>query len=265
MATQAINAAYEFLDLSKPDIMFFSTPYAALENIYNQVKNGWGTIKDTSLGNPLANSLLNKLFGNTITQIKEEILEQLQGNLDNGLAASIALETAIKLQESKLISLAWAHAGSLMLDSFQNSELDNMAKNTATNLLKLFFKFGLVSNAYTAPLLWQAYYKLADFLLGTQSQSEYHSLRTIGTVFFIGEFNNKVPSKYQLPTIEISAAIANILVPEVMADYGYYIDYFHEVLNCELDQTKWEIFYDLITNCGWIFPYEKVAIICDRN
>ena len=265
LATQAINAAYEFLDLSKPDIMFFSTPYAALENIYNQVKNGRGTIKDTSLGNPLANSLLNKLFGNTITQIKEEILEQLQGNLDNGLAASIASETAIKLQESKLISLAWAHAGSLMVESFQNSELDDMTKNAATNLLKLFVKFGFASNAYIAPFMWQAFYKFADFILGKQSQSKNDSLSTIGTVFFTGEFNNKVPLKYQLPTIEMSAAIANVLVPEIMADHGYYIDYFHEVLNCERDEIKWDIFYVLVTNRGWIFPYEKVAIICDRH
>ena len=92
------------------------------------------------MGNPLANSLLNKLFGNARTQLKEEILEQLQGNLDNGLAASIASETAIKLQESKLISLVWAHGGSLMVESFQNSELDDMTKNAAANLLKLFVK-----------------------------------------------------------------------------------------------------------------------------
>ena len=50
-----------------------------------------------------------------------------------------------------------------------------------------------------------------------------------------------------------------------MADYGYYIDYCHEVLDCELDPAKWEIFYNLITNCGWIFPYEKVAIVWDKN
>ncbi len=50
-----------------------------------------------------------------------------------------------------------------------------------------------------------------------------------------------------------------------MADYAYYIDYCHEVLKCDRDSTKWDIFYDLITNCGWIFPYEKTVLLCDRT
>ena len=122
MATQAINAAYKFIGLSQPDILFFSTPYAALKHIYHEVQNSCGKIEDTSLSNPIAGSL-----------------------------------------------------------------------------------------------------------------------------------------------IEVSSRFTNVLVPEVIADYGYYIGYCHEVLDCDLHPTKWDIFYDLITNCGWIFPYEKVAIICDQH
>lgn len=59
--------------------------------------------------------------------------------------------------------------------------------------------------------------------------------------------------------------VVNVIVPSVMADFAYYIDYCHQVLNCDRDEKKWDIFYDLITNCGWIFPYENTALICDRQ
>ena len=49
-----------------------------------------------------------------------------------------------------------------------------------------------------------------------------------------------------------------------MTDFAYYIDYCHEVLESDRDPIKWNIFTDLITNCGWIFPYEKTVLICDR-
>ncbi len=42
------------------------------------------------------------------------------------------------------------------------------------------------------------------------------------------------------------------------------IDYCHSVLNCECDETKWNIFDNLITNCSWMFLYEKTAIVCQR-
>ena len=273
LATQAINAAYEFIELSQPDIIFFSNPSTALEYIYQEVQNNWGKIEDSSLGNPIAGNLLDKLLGKIKTQIPGEILEHLQGNLDDGLATSIASEIASKFQESQLIALVWAHAGSLMMESFHNSDLDNMSKNVAKIFLELFFKFGFVSNVYVAPFIWQMHYKFTDFIQEKKLDSKRDSLKTIGNVLFTGNFNNEASSKYQLPTIEMSATIANVLVPEVMADYGYYIDYCHEVLDCDLeeirsaarDANKWQIFCDLITNCGWIFPYEKVAIVCDKN
>ena len=50
-----------------------------------------------------------------------------------------------------------------------------------------------------------------------------------------------------------------------MADYAYYIDYCHRVLNCPRDSVKWDVFSDLVTNCGWTFLYQKTALVCDRQ
>ncbi|MCU0543547.1 MAG: hypothetical protein MUE44_15450 [Oscillatoriaceae cyanobacterium Prado104] len=41
------------------------------------------------------------------------------------------------------------------------------------------------------------------------------------------------------------------------------IDYCVNVLNC-YDRTKWQIILSLIQECGWIFAFEGMAIVCDR-
>lgn len=99
--TTSINAAYEFIDLAKPNILLCSNPYSALGYIYDEIRNSWGKIEDTSLGNPIAGSLVNKLLGKIRIQIGKNLLGQLQGNLDDGLANSIASETVKKIQETK--------------------------------------------------------------------------------------------------------------------------------------------------------------------
>ena len=70
-------------------------------------------------------------------------------------------------------------------------------------------------------------------------------------------------NKYELPYIDATCRFSNTFIPSVMTDFAYYIDFYHRVLQCPLDYEKWQIFTDLITSCGWIFPYEKTVLVCD--
>ncbi|HHP7243204.1 MAG TPA: DUF6745 domain-containing protein, partial [Elainellaceae cyanobacterium] len=36
------------------------------------------------------------------------------------------------------------------------------------------------------------------------------------------------------------------------------------VLDCDHDPTRWQIYQSLLKECGWIFPYQQVCIVCDR-
>lgn len=55
-----------------------------------------------------------------------------------------------------------------------------------------------------------------------------------------------------------------IIEPEVWACDGSYLDFCFSVLNCTYPQRKWNIFESLVKNCGWIFPFENICIVCDR-
>jgi hypothetical protein len=42
------------------------------------------------------------------------------------------------------------------------------------------------------------------------------------------------------------------------------LDFGFSVLNCDRDQTKWEVFLSLVKDAAWIYPFEKTCIICER-
>ena len=257
-ARLAIKKAYEFIDLAEPNIIFFSSPYEALDYIYSEVKKSWGKLVNTPLTNPIGRQLAEKLLGNIKNQIKGEILEQLQGKLDKELADKIASETAIKLQEKRLFSIIWANAGELGRINNQNHDRNDISKF----IFNLFFEAGFIFNNYISFPLWQTQKQL-NSLFSDKSQTD-SKMNQMYNVLFTGNFDKKDRAKYQLPNVEVSSTVINVIVPSVMADFAYYIDYFYSVLNCDRDETKWNIFYNLITNCGWIFSYKKTAIVCQN-
>ncbi|GAX45137.1 hypothetical protein NIES4075_61580 [Tolypothrix sp. NIES-4075] len=52
--------------------------------------------------------------------------------------------------------------------------------------------------------------------------------------------------------------------PELWACEASLLDFCVSVLNYTFCQNECLIFQLLITNCGWIFPFENICIVCDR-
>jgi hypothetical protein len=52
--------------------------------------------------------------------------------------------------------------------------------------------------------------------------------------------------------------------PIIWSGFCVICDFCFSVLKCEYDRIKWQTLQSLTTQCGWIFPYEKVCIVCDR-
>lgn len=258
-ASLAIKNAYEFIDLPKPDIIFFSKPDEALNYIYDRANKNWGKLAKTSLSNPIARKFTKTLLGNLRNRIKGEILEQLGGKLDGGMADELALETANKLQENRLFSILWinrSEAARVIIDHF---DVNNISKY----VFNLPATTGFIINKYLFPPFcqMQKLFKKSSFNKFQPHINMNHIFAVLLTDSFVG--NNL--EKYRLPNVGFCSAAINIIVPSVMIDFAYYIDYCHEVLDFNIDEHKWNIFNDLITNCGWLFPYEKTVLICQRQ
>ena len=42
------------------------------------------------------------------------------------------------------------------------------------------------------------------------------------------------------------------------------LDFCISVLHCDIDRKLWEVFASVLSECGWIYPWEKTCFICDR-
>jgi len=59
--------------------------------------------------------------------------------------------------------------------------------------------------------------------------------------------------------------IANYIGANQYAKQCSHFDFYKELLNGDADACQdWEVFYDLVQNCGWIFPYQQICLVCDR-
>lgn len=56
----------------------------------------------------------------------------------------------------------------------------------------------------------------------------------------------------------------SLIDPMQWASQWNWIDYCISVLGCSCDQTRWQAFQTLTQECGWVLPYEKVCLVCDR-
>ncbi|TAG32657.1 MAG: hypothetical protein EAZ33_30715 [Oscillatoriales cyanobacterium] len=53
--------------------------------------------------------------------------------------------------------------------------------------------------------------------------------------------------------------------PELWASGGSLLDFCISVLNCAHSYGNiWTIFQSLVKTCGWIFPYDKVCVVCEK-
>ena len=249
-AASAINQAYEFIDRAAPNIIFFNSPDEALSYILREIKANWGKL-NPAFGNPVAGDIIDRLLGGISKEIRQELLTQLKGNLDNGLANRLAAETADKMQANDVFSLTMANFREMALVSNENSQVDEVSKAMS----QLFFDAGFIFNNYMFPAFWE--------ISSLFNSSQENNTMSGFSMLFTGRFEQR-NAQYKLPQIEVASRFINVIVPSVMADYSYYIDYCHEVLGFNRDEKKWRIFSDLTTNCGWIFPYEKTVLICDR-
>jgi hypothetical protein len=50
----------------------------------------------------------------------------------------------------------------------------------------------------------------------------------------------------------------------IWAELAARCDFCLSVLKCKYHRRRWQALKSLTTHCGWIFPYEKTCIVCDR-
>lgn len=120
-----------------------------------------------------------------------------------------------------------------------------------------------IKNHYKQPLLRQVTSQLDDHLYW-----ELHRrfVWVMHSKLLPIEFANQAllyPSIKPLPRLQRNK-LRKCIKPELWVLHGALLDFCISVLRCEHNLAKWQAFQLLAQHCGWIYPYKKVCIICDR-
>ncbi|WP_242048276.1 MULTISPECIES: DUF6745 domain-containing protein [Nostocaceae] len=83
---------------------------------------------------------------------------------------------------------------------------------------------------------------------------------------FGGIINNRLAQDFDILYEELDISVFDLtyIAPESWVVDASFIDFCISELNCDLSQQDWLVIQNLIKNCGWIFPDEHIAIVCDR-
>ncbi|MBD1885871.1 DUF6745 domain-containing protein [Microcoleus vaginatus] len=89
--------------------------------------------------------------------------------------------------------------------------------------------------------------------------------------YLAGEISSQLPPQQVIderngeirPTL--GKHLSNCIQPELWAAYGSLLDFCISVLNLpHFYGRNWIIFQSIVRDCGWIYPYDKVCIICEK-
>jgi len=78
--------------------------------------------------------------------------------------------------------------------------------------------------------------------------------------FFAEQLDERLGESEGILDVEAYEYIDPILWAESCATFDFCIS----ILKCHHNRIQWQAVHSFTTQCGWIFPYEKVCIVCDR-
>lgn len=72
--------------------------------------------------------------------------------------------------------------------------------------------------------------------------------------------------QHLLPSRLTNISAHDAIQPEFRVCTACWLDFCISVLNCPHKfQQEWKVFQLLIRDCGWIFPYKNICLICERS
>lgn len=233
-AKAAIEDAYALLGLSKPEILFYDSPYAVakdkilLINIdENQIYGEEFTVKLLDFGNNY-----NKIVSQLNDLVKKRLRDDFIYLGDEGLSDMLSLIM------NYIYDRIWNE-----LEEFQNREMSKFWQELAEQL-----------NIPIPKRTQQSWHELYDV---TYKKSK--------PPLLVDLYNKLTKLEDEEQKLEIIFGNDDIYIePHYWIGEASFSDFCINVLNCECDLKEWEILESIATNCGCIFPLEKLVIICDR-
>lgn len=225
-AAEAVKVVYTAFGVQEPEIIFCDSPYAAFSKIFLDQIDQWIQ--------KLEFSIISRLKKSSVRRIKNQ--QQVFQPLLRRLVRKRSFIELSELIESSIFQgiPCFNIYGNLFL------ELDS---NRWDNGHRLFYRH------LKPKLLIQINEKLQNkHWIKLQSRIEKRLMASLKT-----RLESHIENIYSI-----------CWQPDRKATGISVLDFSFRVLNFDYNVKKFQYYESLIIECGWIFAFEKVAIICDR-
>lgn len=247
-ASLAVKEAYKLIGKQEPNIVFFRSPSQALVAVLDQ--------------------LVQQLDSELVSRIESQLNSQQGNELESELVRQLVSQLAIPL-EKQLEKQLGRQLGS-QLESQLKNRLESQLETQLESQLKNRLETQLESQRLNQSISQQESQlnsKLASRLVN-QLQSRIKSRSANKLVSRLGNLLDSQRSSQLVSRLGNRLGrplfYNNCIRSELWASYGSWLDFRISVCNAAHDQKIWEVFQSLVSNCGWILPFEKTCIVCDR-
>ncbi|WP_017324140.1 DUF6745 domain-containing protein [Synechococcus sp. PCC 7336] len=237
-AAEAVKMAYVLSGYREPETIHCSSPLEGFERLLDFMQETIGDLEDSRLGQPVGTQLQDKLLAALVSQLSQQLdkplLDRLQVSPYSQLGILVGAQIGTHFTVRQFIGLVWGVGGSRALEQHFP-----WIRPLTKMLLQLGFQ--QTSSFFDLPIDVQAY--------DAEGRQVTDRLNEIWGVILSNEQGLQ---------------LLNCLEPELWAAYCGFMDFFFSVLDCDRDEKKWFTLKYLIEHCGWILPFERVALVCAR-
>ncbi|MGF1487135.1 MAG: DUF6745 domain-containing protein [Prochloraceae cyanobacterium] len=258
--TETLNHFYQFSNLKQPALLFFDSPWGAIEYLLEDNKIQLGTAINNLLA--LTKFKFQVVHEDYDTDNKNNFLNKVNFNLELKQLLSAPIAAIIN---SSLETVSIRELGHRFLDlEVEETEIENRLEHEyytkiVNALLKNNFTKETCKQLITNP---QSIKKIHPEVLEIWQQIiERHNITR----------PDPSPDNNKLKLREIQSLIhcgipeyrRNIFCQKLAGDCAV-IDFKISVLNYPFDLEKWKILETLVTNLSWIFPFNEICLVCAR-
>ena len=248
---QNIRTFYQILGYSPPKIIFYESPYLIWEHLLNISFDDLESEKINKLKIFLKTKLKHSQQG-LLKELVYQLSDLLKKKLDSYLGNSLKSRCKHKFYHQ--------------IDKNKSAIVDNQLKELiAESLINLQIKEGLNQviiqreTKLNSQLLVKAFKQLA---IEIKSLSLNQALQQI--ILSLSQ-NKSSHFLYSLGNLLGKSLFSRCCIqPELWAIEASKIEYYNAVGDCLYSPKEWELFQEIINNCGWFLPYENVCLISDR-
>ncbi|MGK7908304.1 MAG: DUF6745 domain-containing protein [Synechococcus sp.] len=235
-ASEAVKMIYAIAELPDPEIVHCPSPLHAFDTVLRLLQNTIGPLDKSRLGKPVGELLQSKILLDQLDALSpllgDRVLQHLNADPHNSLGTLVGNQLGTQFSARHFVGLTLAIGGGQTLeDEFP----------WAQPLTQMLLQFG------NSP---RAYFELPV---------EIHAYDANGQLTDdLGDLWGAVLGNNQ------GLTLFNCLTPELWGSYCGYLDFFYSVLQLDCPEKRWFALRYLLKHCGWVLPFQHVAIVCDR-